>query len=63
MKFWYSFLPGGFGAVGRSRVAIVASVSGSMIRAWGGNGIDGQTVTIRPWVSKAIEPQSEGGFA
>ena len=43
-------------------MSIGASVSGSMIRAWGGNGIDGQTVTIRPSESKASEPQSEDGY-
>ena len=32
-----------------------------MIRTCGANGIDGQTVTIRPWESKVIEPQREDG--
>ena len=44
-------------------MAIVASVSGSMIRACGGAIADGQTLTIRPCVSKAVEPHTAGGFA
>ena len=63
MKFWYSGVFGGFGAVGRTYSAIVASVSGSMIRAVGGAASDGQTLTIRPRLSKASEPHSEAGFA
>ena len=44
-------------------MAIVSSVSGSMIRACGGATDEGQTLTIRPGLSKASEPQSAGGFA
>ena len=44
-------------------MAIVASVFGSMIRACGPTPADGQTVTIRPWESKASDPQMAGGFA
>ena len=36
-----------------------ASVSGSIRRICGGNGIEGQLVRIRPWESKVIEPQSD----
>ena len=54
-------MPGGFVAVGRSKVEIGASVSGSMIRACGANGMDGQTVMMRPFESKAREPHSDDG--
>ncbi len=56
-------MPGGSGACGKSRLEIVARVSGSMIRACGGAPAEGQTETIRPRVSKVSDPQSEGGFA
>ena len=42
---------------------MISSVTGSMIRAWGGATVDGQTLTRRPRESKAIEPQSEGVVA
>ena len=63
MKFWYSLVPGGFGAVGRVNSEITSSVFGSNIRATGGETEDGQTLSSRPWVSNEIEPHSEGGVA
>ena len=61
MKFWYAGVFGGFGAFGMSSVSIGSSVSGSIRRICGGNGIEGQLVRIRPWESNVIEPQRDDG--
>ncbi len=42
---------------------MISSVCGSMIRACGGVASEGQTLTIRPRLSKVSEPQSAAAIA
>ena len=68
---WASRLPAVYGHEAAGRVVeLGAGVQGiapgdavvvSMIRACGANGMDGQTVMMRPFESKAREPHSDDG--
>jgi hypothetical protein len=63
VKFWYAGVPVVSGGFGRSSVARGLSVVGSITRACGGRPAEGQTDTMRPWLSNASVPHREGGKA